>query len=48
MDPLEFAQVLSNVDDPAIHSDTIVLTFGCFASGKAIPNYVVAVARIDG
>lgn len=40
VDPLEFAQVLSNLDDKNIHSDTIVLTFGCFSTGKAIPDYV--------
>ena len=40
VDPLEFAQVLSNCDDEEIHSDTIVLSFGCFSDGHAIPAYV--------
>ena len=40
VDPLEFAQVLSNCDDKEIHSDTIVISFGCFASGHSIPSYV--------
>lgn len=40
MDPLEFAQVLSNLDDPEIHSETIVLSFGCFSAGRSIPAYV--------
>ena len=39
VDPLEFAQVLSNLEDPAVHADAIVLTFGCFADGHAVPNY---------
>ena len=39
VDPLEFAEVLSNLEDPSIHADTIVLTFGCFADGHAVPNY---------
>ena len=40
VDPLEFAQVLSNCDDENIHSDTIVLSFGCFADGHSTPAYV--------
>ena len=40
VDPLEFAEVLSNLEDPSIHADTIVLTFGCFADGHAVPNYI--------
>lgn len=39
VDPLEFAQVLSNWDDASVHSDTIVFSFGCFADGRSIPNY---------
>ena len=39
VDPIEFAQVLSNWDDASVHSDTIVLSFGCFADGHSIPNY---------
>lgn len=41
VDPLQFAQVLSSYKEEDVHSDTIVLSFGCFSDGHALPDYVL-------
>ena len=41
VDPLQFAQVLSSYKEEDVHSDTIVLSLGCFSDGHALPDYVL-------
>ena len=47
VDPLQFAQVLSSYKEEDVHSDTIVLSFGCFSDGHALPDYVVLRCRCN-
>ena len=47
VDPLQFAQVLSSYKEEDVHSDTIVLSFGCFSDGHALPDYAEEIISVS-